>query len=170
MNALFAKLATVTATANRSLQYLLPITDLAVRLYIAKVFLLSGWSKVSDWDTTLYLFREEYSVPLLNPELAAVLASAGELALPVLLVAGIFTQLSALGLFVLNIVAVVSYYATLSQSPAALTDHLQWGLMLAVLMTMSTHKISLDHFLQTYVFDKRLSHNKPSWRINNPAA
>jgi len=161
MNALFIKLASAKTTANRSLHFLLPIADLVLRLYIAKVFILSGWSKISDWDTTLYLFREEYHVPLLNPELAATIASAGELGLPVLLVLGIFTQLSALGLFVLNIVAVISYYATLSQSPAALTDHLQWGLMLAMLMTLATHKISLDHFLDTYVFGKRLSQNQP---------
>jgi putative oxidoreductase len=68
----------------------------------------------------------------------------------VLLVAGIFTQLSALGLFILNIVAVISYYATLSQSPAAMTDHLQWGLMLAVLMTLPTHKISLEYLCRAY--------------------
>jgi len=147
---LVAKAAALTAIANRWLQHLLPITDLAARRYIAKVFMLSGWNKISDWDTTLYLFREEYSVPLLNPELAATLASAGELALPVLLVAGLFTQLSALGLFVLNIVAVASYYMTLSQSPAALNDHLQWGIILAILMTLPTHKISLEYFLRPY--------------------
>lgn len=150
MNGISAKLATTVTTANRSLQYLLPITDFLLRLYIAKVFMLSGWSKISDWDTTLYLFREEYHVPLLNPELAATLACAGELALPVLLVAGVFTQLSALGLFILNIVAVISYYATLSQSPAAMTDHLQWGLMLAVLMTLPTHKIALEYLCRAY--------------------
>jgi len=150
MNAMSAKLITITRTINNLLQTLLPVADLVARLYIAKVFILSGWNKISDWETTLYLFREEYHVPLLNPEFAAVFASAGELALPVLLVTGIFTQLSALGLFVLNIVAVVSYYATLSQSPAALTDHLQWGIMLAVLMTMPERKLALEYFVGKY--------------------
>jgi len=161
MNSLIAKFVTIKTTANKLLEHLLPIADLVLRMYIAKVFILSGWSKISDWETTLYLFREEYHVPLLNPEFAATIASAGELGLPVLLVFGIFTQLSAVGLFVLNIVAVISYYSTLSQSPAALTDHLQWGLMLAMLMTSPMHKISLDYFLETYVFGKRFSQNVP---------
>lgn len=154
MNALLANIARGIRHANAALAFLLPLTDFAARLYIAKVFLLSGWSKISDWETTLYLFREEYHVPLLNPELAAVLASGAELALPVLLVAGVFTQLSALGLFVLNIVAVVSYYATLSQSPAGLTDHLQWGILLALLMTLPARKLSLEFLLQKYICSK----------------
>jgi len=92
---------------------------------------------------------------------AAKSGNRGELVLPVLLVIGIFTQLSALGLFVLNIMAVVSYYMALSGSPAALNDHLQWGIILAVLMTMPIHKFSLDYFLETYVLRKHFSHNKP---------
>jgi len=161
MNKLLEKINHATTTANSWLHKLLPITDLAARIYIADAFLVSGWSKISDWETTLFLFRDEYHVPLLNPEIAAVLATSGELVLPVLLVIGIFTQLSALGLFVLNIMAVVSYYMALSGSPAALNDHLQWGIILAVLMTMPIHKFSLDYFLETYVLRKHFSHNKP---------
>jgi putative oxidoreductase len=49
--------------ADRALSLAAPLADLFARLYISKVFLMSGWSKVSDWDTTLYLFSDEYHVP-----------------------------------------------------------------------------------------------------------
>lgn len=147
MKTLQGKFSHAITTFNAWLHALLPVTDLVTRIYIANAFLVSGWSKISDWETTLFLFREEYQVPLLNPQVAAILATSGELVLPLLLVIGIFTQLSALGLFALNIVAVLSYYAALSQSPAALNDHLQWGIILAVLMAMPVHKLSLDYLL-----------------------
>jgi putative oxidoreductase len=121
--------------ADRALALLAPLADLLARLYIARVFLLSGWSKISDWDTTLYLFTDEYSVPLLPPAFAAVLGTGGELLFPVMLVLGCFTRLGALGLFFLNIVAVASYWHVLKDLPVALDDHLVWGLMLGLLMT-----------------------------------
>lgn len=120
---------------DRALAIPAPLADLLARLYIARVFLLSGWSKISDWDTTLYLFTDEYSVPLLPPNLAAILGTGGELLFPVLLVLGLFTRLSALGLFCLNIVALASYWHVLKDVPVALDDHLVWGLILGLLMT-----------------------------------
>lgn len=121
--------------ADRALAVLAPLADLLARLYIAKVFLMAGWSKISDWDTTLYLFTDEYRVPLLPANVAAVLGTGGELLFPVMLVLGCFTRLSALGLFGLNIVAVASYWHALKDVPAALDDHLVWGLLLGLLMT-----------------------------------
>ncbi len=121
--------------ADRALALLAPLADLLARLYIARVFLLSGWSKISDWDTTLYLFTDEYHVPLLPPNLAAILGTGGELLFPVMLVLGLFTRLSALGLFFLNIVALASYWHVLKDVPVALDDHLVWGLLLGLLMT-----------------------------------
>lgn len=121
--------------ADRALTVLAPLADLLARVYIARVFLLAGWSKVSDWDSTLYLFTDEYRVPLLPPHIAAVLGTGGELLFPVLLVLGCFTRLSALVLFGLNIVAVASYWHALKDVPVALDDHLVWGLMLGLLMT-----------------------------------
>jgi putative oxidoreductase len=130
-----------------ALTQLAPLFDLAARAYLAWVFFISGRSKISDWDTTLFLFREEYRVPLLAPELAAVLATAGELMLPALLLAGLMTRAAALGLWVLNIVAVVSYYAALQNSPAGLQDHLQWGILLALVLAHPADRLTLDHWL-----------------------
>ena len=121
--------------ADRALALAAPLADLLARLYIAKVFLIAGWSKISDWDTTLYLFSDEYRVPLLPTDQAALLGTGGELLFPLMLVLGFFTRLSALGLFGLNIVAVASYWHVLKDVPVALDDHLAWGLMLGLLMT-----------------------------------
>jgi putative oxidoreductase len=124
-----------------------PVADLAVRLYVAKVFFASGWSKIQDWGSTLYLFREEYHVPFLAPDVAASLAAGGELGLSVMLAIGLWTRFSACGLFVLNIVAVVSYYDALKDSPVALQDHLEWGLLLALLIVTGVRQLTLDHLL-----------------------
>jgi putative oxidoreductase len=129
------------------LDRLAPLADLAARLYIANVFFVSGWNKVTDWESTLYLFREEYHVPLLPPEVAAYLGAGGELGLSVLLAIGLWTRFAACGLFVLNIVAVVSYYGALKDSPAALLDHLEWGLLLALLLVATVKQLTVDHLL-----------------------
>lgn len=129
------------------LDYLAPLADLAARLFVANVFIRSGIAKYRDWDTTLFLFREEYNVPLLPPDIAAVLATAGELLLPVLLVVGLFTRFSALGLFILNFVAVISYYAVLKGSPVAIQDHLAWGIILALIMASQVRLFTLDRLV-----------------------
>lgn len=129
------------------LNRLAPVADLVARLYIAKIFWSSGWNKITDWDTTLYLFREEYKVPLLSPELAAWLGTGGELALSVLLAVGLFTRFSASGLFVLNIVAFVSYYDALKGSPVAIQDHLAWGIILSLLMVAQVRQLTVDHLV-----------------------
>ena len=84
---------------------------LAIRLYVGWQFLKSGMTKIADWDSTLFLFRDEYSVPVLPPEVAAVGGTLGELILPLLLFIGLLSRPAALGLFVVNLVAVISYPA-----------------------------------------------------------
>ena len=130
------------------LDALAAVAFLVARLYIAKIFFYSGLSKIEDWETTLYLFREEYQVPLISPEIAAVMGTAGELALAVLLAIGLFTRFAACGLFVLNIVAVASYYDALKDSPAAIQDHIEWGLLLALLLTTQVQKLTVDDLVK----------------------
>lgn len=132
---------------ERPLALLAPLADLLARLYIARIFLLSGWNKLADWETTLYLFTEEYHVPLLPGKLAAILGTGGELLFPVLLIFGVMTRLSAAGLFALNIVAVMSYWHVLKNLPVALEDHLVWGVLLAVLATYQGRRWELGSLL-----------------------
>ena len=126
--------------------WLLPLSLFAMRLYLARVFFLAGLTKIQDWDTTVFLFTEEYRVPLLSPAVAAMLGTAGELLLPPLLLLGLAGRFAALGLFVLNVMAVVSYWHALEGS--ALEFHLQWGLMLLLLLAAGPGKLAVDGLIK----------------------
>ncbi len=122
---------------------------LLFRLYMAKVFFMAGLTKIKSMDTTLMLFEYEYSVPLIPFDIAAYLATFAELALPVLLVVGLAGRFGAAGLFILNIVAAISYPDI---SPGGLNDHYFWGSMLLVLAIWGPGKLSVDHFIYRKFF------------------
>ena len=144
MSMMFRNLAAPAARAKSLLESLQPLALLGARLYIAKVFFFAGLTKIQDWDTTLALFENEYAVPLLPPELAAYLATAGELVLPVLLVLGVATRFAALGLTVLNTVAAISLMMI---ADAALQQHVFWGSLLLGILLWGPGRWSLDHLL-----------------------
>lgn len=96
-----------------ALDSLQPLLLLATRLYVSWPFLESGWLKLTTWDSTLELFRSEYQVPLLPPAVAAVAGTFGELFFPVLVALGLFARFGAIGLFAVNVMAVVSYWHVL---------------------------------------------------------
>lgn len=121
------------------------LASIFARLYLAKVFFFAGLVKIQDWDTTLFLFEEEYSVPLLPYELAAYLGTAGELVLPILLVLGLATRFSALGLFVVNFVAVVSLEDI---AVAAEYLHVLWGVLAVQLAIYGGGFFTLDNWLK----------------------
>jgi putative oxidoreductase len=122
---------------------------LLIRVWVSWQFLKSGWLKVSQWDSTLELFRSEYQVPVLPPVAAAVAGTFGELFFPVLLILGIFARVGAIGLFAVNLMAVVSYWHVLGQEgfEAALAQHVLWGFMLLVLVAFGAGGWSLDRAL-----------------------
>jgi putative oxidoreductase len=126
------------------LDSLQPAAALLARGYVAEVFFKSGLTKLRDWDTTLALFQDEYKVPLLPPDVAAVLGTGGELVLPVLLLLGLGGSLSALGLSVVNGVAVL---ALAEIAPAALQQHITWGVLLAGVAVFGNGRWSLDAWL-----------------------
>jgi putative oxidoreductase len=121
-----------------------PVFALAVRLYVARVFFLSGLTKLHDWNITVALFTNEYHVPFLMPELAATLGTAAEMGLPVLLAIGLGSRLAAIALFVFNIIAVVSYP---DLSDAGLVDHMMWGALMLVTLFYGPGKISVDYWM-----------------------
>ena len=131
-------------SVTQTLDLAQPLAALLARLYVAQVFFMSGLTKIRDWEITVSLFTDEYKVPYLSPELAAMLGTAGELVLPVLLVLGLVGRFAALGLFVVNAIAVIS----LSEiAPAALQQHITWGVLLALLAIYGCGKWALDHWL-----------------------
>ena len=139
------RFANLNAGFGELVDRLQPIFALAIRLYVARVFLASGLIKIMGWNSTLALFANEFHVPLLPPAVAAYLGTAAELGLPVLLALGLGTRFAAVALFVFNIVAVISYP---DLSDAGLKDHMLWGALILVTFFYGPGKISLDALLQ----------------------
>ena len=119
---------------------------LIVRAYLFYVFFRSGLTKLRDWDTTVLLFTEEYKVPLLPPMLAAALGTFGEVVLPSLMLIGIVPRLAAAGLFFVNVVAALSYWANLSAS--AIEFHFVWGVLIAIVATVGPGRLALQTLWQ----------------------
>ena len=143
-------LAGVHARLARSMDRLQSLLLLGTRFYVGWQFTKSGWLKITAWESTLGLFRDEYHVPLLPPELAAVLGTCGELGFPILLYLGLFARLGALGTLFVNIMAVISYRQVLLSEgfEAALGNHILWGFMLLVVLVFGPGRFSLDAWLE----------------------
>lgn len=133
-------------TASHLPEFLAPVFDLGLRLYLADVFFKSGMIKIKSWDSTLYLFSDVYHVPLLEPDVAAYLATGAELGLSVLLVLGLFGRFAAAGLSILNVVAVISYSGL---SEAGINQHISWGILLGVLLILSRGNWSVDAWMES---------------------
>ncbi len=116
----------------------LDIVLLAARFAVGVVFFRSGLLKTDNWQITLALFRDEYQVPLLAPELAAPLATACELAMPALLFAGLLTRLATLPLF--GMIAVIQIFVY----PEAWPEHLLWATLLLLVLTRGPGALSVD--------------------------
>lgn len=121
------------------------VLALASRIAIAAIFFLSGQTKVNGFlmvnDSAIGLFRTEYKLPLLSPELAAHLAAYAEHLFPLLLVLGLMTRLSALTLLGMTLVIQVFVY------PDAWPTHLSWAALLLYLAGRGAGVLSLDRAL-----------------------
>ncbi len=120
-----------------------PVTLLFLRFWVAQIFFLSGLTKIHDWASTEFLFAYEYQVPLLPPDLAAVLATTVELSMPVLLVLGLATRLAALPLIAMTLVIQFTYLPHI--------DHLYWLILLALIVLRGPGPLSLDHAACTWL-------------------
>ena len=114
----------------------------ASRFAITAIFWLSGRTKVDGLltvnDTAYTLFREDYKVPLLPPEFAAHMATYAEHVFPLLLVVGLPTRLSALGL--LGVTAVIQIFVY----PDAWPTHLTWAVPMLYLIGRGGGRLSVD--------------------------
>lgn len=136
--------ATLQTLSERFLQPWLLL--LVARLGIANVFWMSGRTKVEGLLTlkpsTLYLFEYEYKVPLLPPDVSAYAATYAEHILPILLVLGLFTRFSALGLIVMTLVI------QLFVLPDGWPTHLLWMAPLLVIVRYGAGPVGLDRVLK----------------------
>lgn len=128
-----------------------PLLDLWIRWDVASAFFRSGLTKIDSWDKTVFLFQEEYHVPLLPPEVAAALGTFGELFFPPLLLLGLAGRFSALSLSFVNVVAVISYWHVLGGNEAALASHYYWGLLLLVTLLHGPGKLSCDSLISGFL-------------------
>ena len=119
----------------------LSILQFLFRFTIAAVFWNSGQTKLASWLTTVALFRDEYQVPILPPELAASLAATVELTCPVLLVLGLATRLATLPMLGMTFVIEMFVY------PENWLEHLTWATTLLFILTRGPGPLSLDHFM-----------------------
>ncbi len=132
----------------RMLDWFKPLGDLAARIWISEIFFRAGVLKLMSWNSTIMLFAHEFQVPFLSPYVAAVIGTTAELILPVLLVLGLGSRIMIAVFFAYNAIAVISYPELwCSGFSAGLGDHLNWGLLLAMLMFHGPGKISLDYLI-----------------------
>ncbi|MDR3482475.1 MAG: DoxX family protein [Burkholderiaceae bacterium] len=124
------------------------LLSLAIRVWVGWQFFKAGLVKISDWSATLALFHDEYHVPVLPPDLAAVMGASGELVFPVLLLVGVISRPAAFGLFFVNLMAVISYPDLFTfECPAGLKDHFCWGALLLVIVAFGPGRLALDSWL-----------------------
>lgn len=121
------------------------IVLLALRIFPAMVFFQSGRTKVeglfSIKESTWFLFEHEYALPLIPSNLAAVLATTAEHLLPILMILGLATRLSALGLLAMTAVIQIFVY------PDAWVTHGLWAAALLAVVARGPGALSLDHLL-----------------------
>jgi putative oxidoreductase len=137
------------ALANRFFSWLESwpfwINGLLCRWGIAGIFWRSGETKVHGWfqinPSTFDLFRDEYQVPLVPPEIAAVMATISEHLFSVLLVVGLASRLSAGALFFMTLVIEIFVY------PVSWPDHLMWASAMIYVILRGPGQVSLDHLL-----------------------
>ena len=141
-NGLRARWNAVAASLSRWVGH--DVLALASRISIAAIFFLSGRTKVEGvlnlTEGTYELFRSEYKLPLIPPEIAAHLAAYAEHLLPALLLLGLFTRLSALALLGMTVTIQVFVY------PDAWPTHLSWAALLLYLIGRGAGAVSLDRF------------------------
>jgi len=134
--------------AGRSLAERIPYSAVALisRFALASVFWRSAQTKVNGFsirEETFYLFQEEYKVPLLPPDLAAYFATIGEHAFSVLLLIGLASRLSALGLFGMTMVIQLFVF------PDGWPEHILWISLQLLIISRGPGTISLDHLIWT---------------------
>jgi len=153
---IFSTYSYAAAMLNR----LQPISLLLFRLWVALAFWRAGVVKLGDPMGTAYLFNYEYQVPILSPDMAAMLGTYVELIVPWFLAFGLMGRVSASFLFVYNIVAVISYPALWPHGlwidfiGNEFIDHKAWGLMLLALALYGPGKLSIDAALSQWLWPR----------------
>jgi putative oxidoreductase len=119
----------------------LAVHQVLFRLAIFGVFFRAGLNKLGSWESTVALFRDEYRVPVLPPDVAAVLATSVEVGCTTLLLLGLATRLATVPLLGMLLTIQLFVY------PQAWHEHLVWGSILLFLLTRGGGAISVDRLI-----------------------
>ncbi len=123
-------------------KYLFSLLVLFIRVWMARIFWYSGLTKISSWQTTIYLFKYEYKVPIIPIEIAASFATATELTMPFFLVLGFMTRLAVVPLICMTAVIQFTYLD--------LIEHLYWAVLLATIAFYGPGRYSVDGLICRY--------------------
>lgn len=141
--------AKIVSPLIRIFDALKDIGDLIVRVWVAKIFFVSGMSKLVDWNSTLVLFKYDYHVPFMSPVIAAYMGTTAEFVLPALLVLGLGGRLTLFAFFIYNLICVVSFSFLWTPSGiSGLDDHVNWGLLLMLMLFYGYGRLSIDYWLR----------------------
>jgi putative oxidoreductase len=143
---LVVRLDRARTTASR---FPLSLIEVGMRLAVGATFFRSGMNKFQSFDTTITLFREEYRLPLLPPELAAYMGTTVELSAPVLLVLGLFARLGAAALLAMTLTIQFLVY------PENWSEHLMWASILAYVLSRGPGAISIDRAIAFNLFGRK---------------
>ncbi len=118
-----------------------PLWDLAARFYLAYAFLKSGMVRFNDFlngtfDNQIFLFEFEHPVPGIPADIAAYMATSGELILPVLLALGLFSRFAAAGLLIMTAIIEFTYLHS--------THHVIWAILASSIFIKGPGTFSLD--------------------------
>ena len=132
--------------AGRSLAERIPYSAVALlsRFALASVFWRSAQTKVNGFsirEETFFLFRDEYKVPLLPPDIAAYLATIGEHVFSVLLLVGLASRLSALGLFGMTMVIQLFVF------PDGWPEHILWVALQLLIVSRGPGVLAVDYLV-----------------------
>ena len=122
--------------------------ELGMRLAVGATLFRSGMNKLQSFDTAIALFRDEYRLPLLPPELAAYMGTAVEVSAPVLLVFGVFARLGAAALLVMTLTIQFLVY------PENWPEHLMWASILAYVLRNGPGALSIDRLIAFRLFGR----------------
>ncbi|HKY94747.1 MAG TPA: DoxX family protein [Kiloniellales bacterium] len=130
-------------------RYLGPVAEVAARYWLGLIFFRSGLGRATDWSSQEFLFESIHPLPGIPPSVAAVVTTAGELVLPILLWLGLGQRLAALGLFAMT--AVIQFIV--AQTPEGIENHIgnlehyAWMVGFLLLATRAPSVLTLDHWL-----------------------
>ncbi len=133
-----------------------PLLELTIRLFMANIFLKSGWLKFQnflndDWGSTVYLFQDIHPVPGIPADIAAIMGTTSELVLPVLLALGLFARVGAAGMIIMTF---VFQFLVPAEYGIANPLHYYWMMLLGVILLKGPGLLSLDYLLRRWLRKK----------------